>query len=56
VSSAKPALSVVIAAVNGYRYIAQCLDSLATQRHDHDEIIVVSRRTHRARGRSGRIQ
>jgi len=37
-----PDLSVVIASVNGYRYIAQCLRSLAKQRHrDHGEIIVV---------------
>jgi len=37
-----PALSVVIASVNGYRYIAQCLRSLAAQRgRDRAEIIVV---------------
>jgi GT2 family glycosyltransferase len=37
-----PALSVVIASVNGYRYIAQCLHSLAKQRQrDRGEVIVV---------------
>lgn len=38
----KPALSVVIASVNGHRYIAQCLDSLSRQRsRDRAEVIVV---------------
>lgn len=37
-----PALSVVIASVNGYRYIAQCLRSLDAQHgRDQAEIIVV---------------
>src|SRR5216684_2696057 len=37
-----PALSVVIASVNGYRYIAQCLRSLTGQRGpERAEIIVV---------------
>ena len=37
-----PAISVVIASVNGYRYIAQCLRSLAKQRQkDRGEVIVV---------------
>ena len=38
----RPALSIVIASVNGYRYIAQCLRSLADQ-HDREraEVIVV---------------
>jgi len=37
-----PALSVVIASVNGYRYIAQCLRSLAKQRDGgRGEVIVV---------------
>lgn len=37
-----PALSVVIASVNGYGYIAQCLRSLAKQRdRGRDEVIVV---------------
>lgn len=37
-----PALSVVIASVNGYRYIAQCLTSLAKQRdRERAEVIVV---------------
>jgi len=41
-ASETPALSVVIASVNGYRYIAQCLGSLAKQ-HDRGraEVIVV---------------
>src|SRR5437660_1929051 len=38
----RPALSVVIASVNGYRYIARCLHSLMGQRGaDRAEIIVV---------------
>lgn len=37
-----PVLSVVIASVNGYRYIAQCLRSLADQRgRERAEVIVV---------------
>ncbi len=37
-----PSLSVVIASVNGYRYIAQCLSSLAKQRdRARGEVIVV---------------
>ena len=37
-----PALSVVIASVNGYRYIAQCLRSLTGQRGpERAEIIVI---------------
>jgi glycosyltransferase involved in cell wall biosynthesis len=40
--ASRPVLSVVIASVNGYRYIAQCLDSLMTQRGaERAEIIVV---------------
>lgn len=39
--SQSPALSVVIASVNGYRYIAQCLRSLAAQRERRAEVIVV---------------
>jgi glycosyltransferase involved in cell wall biosynthesis len=39
--TAKPALSIVIASVNGYRYIAQCLRSLEKQRaKEHAEVIV----------------
>lgn len=39
---APPALSVVIASVNGFHYIAQCLRSLAKQRaREHAEVIVV---------------
>jgi glycosyltransferase involved in cell wall biosynthesis len=42
VSSGRPVLSVVIASVNGYRYIAQCLHSLMGQRGaERAEIIVV---------------
>jgi GT2 family glycosyltransferase len=38
----KPALSVVIASVNGYEYIAQCLDSLEKQRaKEIGEVIVL---------------
>ena len=38
----RPALSVVIASVNGYGYIAQCLGSLEKQRgRSHAEVIVV---------------
>ena len=38
----RPSLAVVIASVNGYRYVAQCLDSLAKQRDkEHGEVIVV---------------
>jgi glycosyltransferase involved in cell wall biosynthesis len=41
-SNTRPALSVVIASVNGYRCIAQCLDSLMGQRGgERAEIIVV---------------
>jgi hypothetical protein len=37
-----PALSIAIASVNGYRYIAQCHRSLAKQRYrDRGEVIVV---------------
>jgi GT2 family glycosyltransferase len=40
--TAKPALSIVIASVNGYDYIAQCLDSLERQRRkDMAEVIVL---------------
>jgi glycosyltransferase involved in cell wall biosynthesis len=40
--STGPVLSVVIASVNGYRYITQCLHSLMDQRGaEHAEIIVV---------------
>ena len=41
-STNKPALSVVIASVNGYRYIAECLESLAKQQaRERAEVIVV---------------
>src|SRR5262249_54647265 len=41
-STTPPALSVVIASVNGYRYIAQCLHSLSSQRgRERAEVIVV---------------
>jgi len=42
VPSARPVLSVVIASVNGYRHVAQCLHSLMCQRGaERAEIIVV---------------
>jgi GT2 family glycosyltransferase len=40
--SGKPALSVVIASVNGYRYIAECLSSLQKQRADEWVEVIVA--------------